>query len=37
MVMMPAGENSRLVHQSSLAILPAKTSESGEKEWTKEG
>jgi hypothetical protein len=26
MMMMPAGDNSELVHQSSLAVLPAKTS-----------
>jgi hypothetical protein len=25
-MMMPAGNNSRLVHQSSLAVLPAETS-----------
>jgi hypothetical protein len=35
-IMMPTEENSWLVHQSSLAILPAETSESEYEEWTKE-
>jgi hypothetical protein len=35
-VVMPNMENSSLVHQSSLAILPAETSESEQKKWTKE-
>jgi hypothetical protein len=29
--MMPAGDNSRLVHQSSLAVLPAETSGSNKR------
>jgi hypothetical protein len=35
-VMMLAGDNSSLVHQSSLALLAAETSGSKKEEWTKE-
>jgi hypothetical protein len=37
MVMMKqVGDKSWLVHESSLAVLPAQTSEASEEEWTKE-
>jgi hypothetical protein len=35
-VMIPAGENSWLVYQSSMTIIPAETSGSEEKDWRKE-
>jgi hypothetical protein len=36
MMMMPARENSRFVHQSSLAVLPTQISGSKYEEWMKE-
>jgi hypothetical protein len=35
-MMMPATDNSRIVHQSSLAVLPAETSVGKWEEWTKD-
>jgi hypothetical protein len=36
MMVMPAGDRTRLVHQSSLAVLPAETSGASRKNWRSE-